>query len=142
MWPVDGVIYVREDNDNESNVQAMIIWLIWTTWTSLSAVQEMPLNLITHSFMHVCLLSVAACVATRIGNKNQGVTSIVPSMVQVSGSELGQRLCGPELASATQVAEILRLGSGSKSAKALKEVVTALRPLQTKVPHSTSVFPC
>ena len=27
----------------------MITQLIWTTWTSLSAVQERPLNLITHS---------------------------------------------------------------------------------------------
>ena len=36
LWPVDCVIYVREDND--SNVQAMITRLIWTTWTSLPAV--------------------------------------------------------------------------------------------------------
>ena len=40
------VIYVREDND--SNVQAMIMWLVWTIWTPMSAVPK-KVNLITHS---------------------------------------------------------------------------------------------
>ena len=42
-------LYIREDDD--SYVQVIIPQLILTTWTLLLAVQERPLNLITHSLM-------------------------------------------------------------------------------------------
>ena len=69
----------------------------------------------------------AAAINPRFGAKTHSDYSTLPAVLQVSDAELARRIFGPDQASATQLAEIVRVGSGTQSSKELRGLVSQVR---------------
>ena len=69
----------------------------------------------------------AVAINPRFGAKNHGDYSTLPAVLQVSDAELARRIFGPEQTSATQLAEIVWVGSGTQSSKDLRGLVSQVR---------------